>query len=156
MCEVTAFMNMSAEARRSPAVQVAIEQLRYWVPTIKDVARVYEGKDEENWLLSIEPHVITACPVALALKGDGRFDIAIANQTYDDRRLATLDHLVVLLERIAQGQVIQRHWTSKATGVRRGIETLVLMDAGSVWRDGIEPDGGSERRDRHFLPYRRV
>lgn len=148
-------MNKPSEGSRAPSVEATIEQLRYWVPTISDVARTLEARDGPSWFLSIEPHLAAACPVAIALKQSGLFDISIAGETYDDRTLASLDQLVLLLERITDGHVIQRKWISAATGAAQGVETIVLLTQGVVWREGQEPDGGSERRDRHFLPYRR-
>lgn len=149
-------MTITSEGFHPSLVQATIEEIRYWVPTIKDVARVFEGSDDESWLLSIEPEIGAACPVAIALKENGRFDISIAGETYDDRVLATLDQLVLMLERIADGHVIQRRWVSSATGAHQGIETLVTLGAGLVWRGGSEADARLERHDRHFLPYRRV
>lgn len=144
-------------AYASTPVSATIEQLRYWVPTIKDVARVIESEGAGgSWTLSIVPTVATACPVAITLQQSGRFDIHIAGETYTDRELSSLDQIVALLERIADGRVVQRRWVSRATGVETGIETMVPLGAGLVWRNGLEPDGGSERRDRHFLPYRRI
>lgn len=149
-------MTLEPQGFHPSAVQAAIEQLRYWVPTIKDVARVFEGRDEESFLLSIEPKVAAACPVAIAIRDNGRFDIAIAGETYEDRILSTLDQIVLLLERIADGHVIQRRWISLATGVPQSVETIVALGSGDVWREGRAPDGGAERQDRHFLPYRRM
>ena len=148
-------MNMTPEGPRTASVEVTIEQIRYWVPTIADVASTVEARDGQSWLLSIEPHLPAACPVAIALRQDGRFDISLAGETYEDRALQSLEHLVLLLERIADGDVVQRRWVSAATGVPQGIETFVGLEAGLLWRNGPEPDGGVERRDRHFLPYRR-
>jgi hypothetical protein len=149
-------MTSEPDAFHPSSVQATIEQLRYWVPTIKDVARVFEGKDEQSFLLSIEPNVAAACPVAIAIKGNGRFDIAIAGETYEDRILASLDQFVLLLERIADGHVVQRRWASTVTGVPQGIETIVTLGPDLLGRVGPTPNGGAERRDRHFLPYRRV
>jgi hypothetical protein len=144
-------------AYASTPVSATIEQLRYWVPTIKDVARVIESDGPgDGWTLSIVPAVVTACPVAITLQQSGRFDILIAGETYTDCALGSLDQIVALLERIADGHVVQRRWVSRATGVETGVETMVPLGAGLVWRNGPEPDGGSERRDRHFLPYRRI
>ena len=148
-------MNTTPEGLHAPSVEATIEQLRYWVPTITDVARALEARDDASWFLSIEPHLEAACPVAIALKQTGRFDISVAGETYDDRALASLGQLVLLLERITDGQVIQRRWVSSATGADQGIETIVRLGQGAVWRGGREPDGGAEHRDRHFLPYRR-
>jgi hypothetical protein len=75
-------MTLMPESFHPSLVHATIEEIRYWVPTIKDVARVFEGNDDDSWLLSIEPTVVTACPVAIALKDNGRFDISIAGETY--------------------------------------------------------------------------
>lgn len=149
-------MTTKPQAFHPSAVQAAIEQIRYWVPTIKDVANVFEGKDDVAWLLSIEPKVSAACPVAIAVKPDGRFDISIAGETYENRVPATLDQIVQLLERICEGRVVQRQWMSTATGAARSTETLVTLASG-LWQAGATPDEEiCERRDRHFLPYRRI
>jgi hypothetical protein len=148
-------MSTPPEGFRGPSVEATIEQIRYWVPTISDVAHTVEAREGESWLLSLEPHQPTACPVAIALRQSGRFDISLAGETYEDRALETLDQLVLLLERIADGNVIQRTWVSTVTGEPQGIETHVRIGAGLIWRNGTAPDGGAECRDRHFLPYRR-
>lgn len=148
-------MHTTPEGHRSPSVEATIEQLRYWAPTIADVARVVEHAEGQNWVLSIEPSVAAACPVTITLKDTGRFDIVIAGKAYADCALGTLDQLVELLERIVEGHVIQRQWVSAATGVLLGIETVVQLDPELVWREEPEPGGMAERRDRHFLPYRR-
>jgi hypothetical protein len=149
-------MTLSAEGFRPPPVQATIEQLRYWVPSIKDVAQVVESGHEGHWTLAISPQVSAACPVAITLKDTGCFDLVVAGEAYPDRRLGTLDQLVTLLERIIEGAVVQRRWVSASTGVHRGVETIVALGPDLVWRGGPEPDGGSERHDRHFLPYRRT
>jgi len=143
------------EGFRGPSVEATIEQIRYWVPTITDVARTVEARESESWLLSIEPHLAAACPVAIALRQTGRFDISIAGETYEDRSFQRLDQLVQLLERIADGHVIQRRWVSAMTGAYRGVETLVVMGPDDLWRGGEAFDVNAEHHDRHFLPYRR-
>lgn len=149
-------MNTLPEGHRPSAVEATIEQLRYWVPTITDVARVAERAGSgDGWTLSIEPRVAAACPVTITLKETGRFDLVVAGERYADCALGALDQIVHLLERITDGQVIQRRWVSMATGADQGVETLVRLGSGLVWRDGAEPDGGAEHHDRHFLPYRR-
>lgn len=140
-------------------VEATIEQIRYWVPTISDVAHVVwlgDGHAGCGVMLSIVPRIEAACPVAITLKETGRFDIVIAGARYTDCALGALDQVVHLLERITEGHVVQRRWVSAATGTAQGVETMVMLGTGIVWRDGPEPDGGGERHDRHFLPYRRV
>jgi hypothetical protein len=146
---------MTADGLRGPSVEATIEQIRYWVPTVADVARVVEAREGDSWLLSLEPNLPSACPVAVALRQSGRFDISIAGETYEDRVLESLEHLVLLLERISDGHVIQRRWVSAATGQPHSIETLVIMGPDLLWREGLEADADAERHDRHFLPYRR-
>lgn len=146
---------MTADGLRGPSVEATIEQIRYWVPTVADVARVVEAREGDSWLLSLEPNLSSACPVAVALRQSGRFDISIAGETYEDRVLESLEHLVLLLERISDGHVIQRRWVSAATGQPHSIETLVIMGPDRLWREGQEADASAERHDRHFLPYRR-
>lgn len=138
-------------------VSATIEQLRYWVPTIKDVARVSErGETGDGWTLSIVPTASSACPVLITLKDTGRFDISIAGETYGDRALGALDQIVALLELIADGKVVQRRWLSTVTGATVGIETMIPLGNGLTWSNGPAPGGVSEWRDRHFLPYRRT
>jgi hypothetical protein len=149
-------MTTTSQGYSSSSVQVTIEQLRYWVPTISDVARVAEDSEGDGWKLSLEPRVAAACPVAITLHDTGRFDLVIGGETYVDRALDRLDQIVQFLERVTDGNVIQRHWVSAATGVPQGIQTIVKLGPGVVWRDGMEPDGGFEHHDRHFLPYRRI
>lgn len=149
-------MNATPETfRPAPAVEATIEQIRYWVPTIKDVAQVYEGADGGSWLLSIEPSLMSACPVALDIKSDGDFDIAIAGETYEQRHISQLAQFVRLLERISEGFIIQRRWYSAVTGAHHGVETIVTLEPGLHWRGGAEADVSRSFRDRHFLPYRR-
>jgi hypothetical protein len=148
-------MSTTPEGFRGPSVEATIEQIRYWVPTISDVARILEAREDESWLLLLDPHLATACPVAIALRQDGRFDISLAGETYEDRALKSLDQLVALLERIVDGDVIRRSWCSTATGAPQGVETHVRLGAGVVFRNGPIPADGAACCDRHFLPYRR-
>jgi hypothetical protein len=149
-------MNTTSEGYSSASVQVTIEQLRYWVPTISDVARVSESAAGEGWTLSLKPRVEQACPVAITLRDTGRFDLVIGGQSYADCALGALDQIVLFLEKVTDGQVIQRHWVSAATGAPKCVQTIVTLGPGRLWHKGREPDGGSVHRDRHFLPYRRT
>ena len=108
-------MSSTPQGIRGPSVEATIEQIRYWVPTVADVARAVEARESDSWLLSIEPHLATACPVAVVLRQDGQFDISIAGETYEDCTLESLDRLVIMLERITDGHVVQRRWISAAT-----------------------------------------
>lgn len=139
------------------SVQATIAQLRYWLPTIADVAHITEGASGEGWQFAIRPRTDGGCPVAVAVSETGQLDFTIAGETYEGRTLDTLDQLLPLVERITEGHVVQRRWTSRATGGFRGIETIVVLGPGRVWRDGMTaPEAGAESHDHHFLPYRRI
>lgn len=139
------------------SVQATLAQLRYWVPTIADVAYVVEIEEGEGRRFAITPRTEGGCPVAVTLAETGRLDLTIAGETYTDRALETLDQLLPLIERITEGHVVQRRWASRATGAAQGIETIVALGPGRVWRDGfMAPGSDAFSQDHHFLPYRRI
>ena len=84
-------------------------------------------------------------------------------RSYESRPIESFDWFLPFADAIADGQVVQRHWISRLTGLERSVETLVTMAGGSIWRDGrgASPrmptleDDGTELRERRFLPYRR-
>ena len=63
----------------------------------------------------------------------------------------------------SEGNVVQRHWISRLTGLERSVETVVTLAGGGIWREvrGMSAsmptldDDGTELRERRFLPYRR-
>ena len=139
------------------SLQATIEQLRYWMPTVADVAHIWESEGGGAWCFSLKPRAKGACPVSVMLGESGHFDLTIAGKTYEHCVLNQLDHLLPLIERITDGHVLQRHWASRATGVSLGVETIVSLGPGRVWRAGaIAPDGDAVSSDRHFVPYRRI
>jgi hypothetical protein len=144
-------------------LQATVESLRYWVPTIADVARVAERERPDAWTFIIGPNIASACPVDVTLHSGQQFDLVIAGEAYEGRTAASFDLILPLLEAVTEGRVVQRHWVSLATGAPRAIETIVTLGDGSIWRDGrtieavagVIPREATERHDRHFLPYRR-
>lgn len=135
-------------------LQGTIEGLRYWVPSIADVAHIAEESGTGYWHLQVAPRSPGGCPFELLLRHNRRFDAVMAGQSYEERPVATLSLFLPLAQSIIDGRVIQRRWISTQTGALRAIETLVLLPDGASWRDG-QTDEVSESRDRHFLPYRR-
>lgn len=139
------------------SVQATVTQLRYWLPTIADVAHVSEAEQGASWQFSITPRIDGACPVAITLHETGSLDFVIAGETYEGRTLKLLDQLLPMVERITEGHVVQRRWTSPATGRLCGIETVVSLAPGQVWNAGMTTAAGDlESHDHHFLPYRRI
>jgi hypothetical protein len=136
-------------------LHATIEGLRYWVPSIADLAHISQSETPDGWTLNVKPKVGGACPFELRLRRDGAYDIALAGQAYPARAVESLTMFEPLINSIIDGRVVQRHWISSQTGAARAIETLITLPNGRVWRDGDIAPAGCETRDRHFLPYRR-
>jgi len=144
-------------------LQTTITVLRYWAPSIADAARVEEAESGNFWKIAVVPHFSKACPFELILHFDQRYDIAIAEETYESLPIETFDLFLPFVEAIAEGSVVQRHWISRLTGLERSVETLVTLASGGIWREarGVAQgmpsleDDGTELRERRFLPYRR-
>jgi hypothetical protein len=145
-------------------LQTTITALRYWAPSVADAARLEETETSDYWKIIVTPTVASACPFELILHADQRYDIAIADQTYESRPIESFDWFVPLASAIADGRVVRRQWISRLTGLERSVETLVTLPNGGIWREGrgeapprtptIEDDV-TELRERRFLPYRR-
>jgi hypothetical protein len=144
-------------------LQLTITALRYWAPSVADAARLEETETGDYWKIIVTPTVASACPFELILHAEQRYDLAIADESYESRQIESFDWFLPFADAIADGQVVQRHWISRLTGLERSVETLVTMAGGSIWRDGrgASPrmptleDDGTELRERRFLPYRR-
>ncbi|MGQ0671994.1 MAG: hypothetical protein ACT4N2_03825 [Hyphomicrobium sp.] len=144
-------------------LQTTIASLRYWIPSVADAARVEETETADYWKMSVIPTVTGACPFELLLRADRKFDIIIAGETFEDEAMTSLNEFLAIADAIAQGRIIQRSWISSATGVTSVIETIVSLDGERTWRRqrNIRPLAehsdpfGNEKRDRHFLCYRR-
>jgi hypothetical protein len=137
-------------------LQGTIEGLRYWVPSIIDVAHVAEESGIGYWHLQVAPRSPGACPFEILLRDSCVFDAVLAGEAYEGRPVVALSVFLPLVEAIIGGRVIQRRWYSTQTGAQRSVETIVNLADGSIWRDGQSAaDGSSESHDRHFLPYRR-
>jgi hypothetical protein len=144
-------------------LQATITALRYWAPSIADAARLEETEAGDYWKLIVTPMVPSACPFELILHADQRYDIAIADETYESRPIDSFDWFLPFAEAIAEGNVVQRHWISRLTGLERSVETLVTLPNGGIWCEGrganhrmpTLDDDGTELRERRFLPYRR-
>jgi hypothetical protein len=144
-------------------LQSTITALRYWAPSVADAARLEETETSDYWKIIVTPAVASACPFELILHADQRYDLAIADETYESRPIESFDWFVPFATAIAEGSVVQRHWVSRLTGLERSVETLVTMSTGGIWCEGrgtaqrmpTLEDDGTELRERRFLPYRR-
>jgi hypothetical protein len=144
-------------------LQSTITALCYWAPSIADAAHVEEAETGTYWKINVAPTLAQACAFQLILHFDQRYDLAIGEETYESLPLGSLEIFVPFVEAIADGDVVQRRWISRLTGLERSVETLVTMGGGGIWREARgEPhlmpsleDDGTELRERRFLPYRR-
>jgi hypothetical protein len=145
-------------------LESTITALRYWAPSVADAARLDEKETGDYWRLKVMPRVASACPFDLILHMDQRYDIVIAGENYESRPIETFEWFVPFADAVAEGNIVQRRWISRFTGMERAIETVVTLPGGSIWREengngqgGPVPmsDDGAEVRERRFLPYRR-
>lgn len=144
-------------------VQEAIAALRYWVPSIADVAHVEESENADGWRLRLRPQLPGTSPFELVLRSDQTFDLKIAGEHYEGQTVPSLDILVPLAEAISAAHVIQRCSFTLATGALCLVETVVRLGNGSVWTGSrrippiadVTPPDGIECKELCFLPYRR-
>ena len=144
-------------------LQSTITALRYWAPSIADAAHIEEAETGNYWKFVVAPAQAQACVFELILHFDQRYDLAIGEESYESLPIESFDICVPFVEAIADGNVVQRRWISRLTGLERSVETLVAMGGGGIWREARgEPhlmpsleDDGTELRERRFLPYRR-
>jgi hypothetical protein len=145
-------------------LQSTITGLRYWAPSVADAARLEETETGDYWRIIVAPLVASACPFELILHADQRYDVSVADETYENRPIESFEWLVPFANAIADGDVVQRRWVSRLTGIERAVETLVMLGNAGIWREGrgamphrmpTLDDDGTELRERRFLPYRR-
>lgn len=144
-------------------LQSTITVLQYWAPSIAEAAHIEETETGNFWKINVEPSLASACPFELIFHFDQRYDLAIADETYENLQIESFDIFLPFVEAIAAGNVVQRRWISRLTGLERSVETIVELTGGRVWREArgeahgtpsLEDDG-TELRERRFLPYLR-
>jgi hypothetical protein len=145
-------------------LQTTITALRYWAPAIADSARVEESETGSFWKTTVAPFTPNACPFELILHFDQHYDVALDDETYEGLPIEGFDMFLPFVEAVADGQIVQRHWVSRFTGLERSVETVVTLANGGIWREtrgaartNAPPaaDDGNELIERRFLPYRR-
>jgi hypothetical protein len=144
-------------------LETTITALRYWAPSIADTARLEQTETSDYWKIIVTPAVTSACPFGLILHTDQRYDVVIFDETYEGRPIETFEWFVPFAEAVSEGNVVQRRWISRLTGLERSVETVVTLAGGGIWREvrggsvrtPTLDDDGTELRERRFLPYRR-
>ena len=144
-------------------LQTTTAGLKQIIASLSDVAEIVVAQSPEHARFSLIPHAIGACPVEILLRADQYYDIALASEFYEDCRIENLGLFEQLIQAVANGDVIQRHYISAATGAERAVESIVTLPGGTVWHkghvhsrlSGALADGRAVYNDRRFLPYRR-
>lgn len=146
-------------------LEATAADLALWAESVHDAADVVVSDGPGFWRLAVTPHVAGACPFELLLRADQKMDMTVAGETYEDRPVPPLDRLPVFVRAIEEGRVVERHWQSLDTGTPAVVETIVSPATGEAWRDehllvserpATAPAPRLCKRDRHFLPYRRL
>ncbi len=101
-----------------------VEALRRWGGALGDCARVEEESAARYWRIAVRPLAAGACPLELILHHRQRCDLAIGDESYEDRAVDEFDLLLPLAEAITAGRVLTRQKTSADTGAALAIETL--------------------------------
>jgi hypothetical protein len=137
-----------------------IAGLRQWSSALGDCVRVEDEVAARYWRLAVRPLAVGACPLELILHHRQRCDLAIGDESYEDRPVDEFDLLLPLAEAVAAGRVLTRHKTSANTGTALAVETRIKLASGDIWQADrrLRPrtiPGPTILEDRWFLPYRR-
>jgi hypothetical protein len=156
-------MAMDSDVEYRSEIERTVATLEAWSRDYSDVAVIFTSMQDSNWQITCEPHASGACPFTLLLRGDRRFDLKIAGESYDDKPIDRLDFFVMLIRAIAAGHVERVDVISALTGAVDAIETRVTLEDGWAWigerRTGLRgarrTDTTQELRSHRFLAYRR-
>jgi hypothetical protein len=144
-------------------LQETISALEEWAQQMGPAAQVERSTDETNWRLRLLPPVRNACACELILRRDQRFDITIGEESYQGLPIASPSLFLPLLQAVAAGDVVTRHWVSSTTGLEYSVETVVSLPDGSTWRgerrnplapEPFEPN--LECEAHYYVPYFRT
>lgn len=135
-----------------------------WSGFVRDVADVSYADDADSWSFGLQPHIATACPVALVIGRTSQFhSLTLGRESYSDLPVDTFDLFLALLEAVVAGRVIERHHLARAKGFPVAVEMRVGPGPTPLFTRRrllaslprhTEPSEWTEIRDRHFLPYR--
>lgn len=114
-------------------LEAAIAGLRYWIPTVADVARATESEGPGYWKLSVVPDTDEACPFELVLRHDQKHDLVIGSETFEDLPTPNLEAFAPLAQAISDGRVVRCCWRSAMTDIESAVETIVTLADGREW-----------------------
>ena len=135
-------------------LEAAMARLSHVAVTDHETARDF-------WRGRIDPHAANACPFEVILYRAQTFDMTVGPETYEARKIDSLDVFVPILEALSHGRIITRRWSSAVSGAPVRVETLVTLPGDVIWQDhrqiaAFAADAQIERRDCHFVAYERA
>ena len=140
----------------------AIAELQDWGTRFKDAGRIETRDGSGFWRMVARPATPGTCPMTLVLRADQKFDIALAEERFEDQQVEDFGLFSALAEAVALGHVEQLISQCAVTGMGRDIETRVLLADGRVWsrRRALSKASPTQAADvtvrtTRFLPYRR-
>ncbi|MDX2259745.1 MAG: hypothetical protein NW205_12635 [Hyphomicrobiaceae bacterium] len=151
---------LSDDAYRSQRA-ATITALRYWLPTIADVAGIEEEEGPGFWRVAVTPLTPGACPFEFMLHETKRYALAVGGRVFEDEPVTSLESFPHLLAAIADGRIDVEHETSALTGATVAMTTAIRPHDRPVWlRREImtataDAPGETVTRTRRYLPYRR-
>lgn len=133
-----------------------------WSGFVRDWAVVTYADEPASFSFAMQPLLPACCPIALVLfRATQTFSLTLGQESYESLPVPSVDLFPKLVEAVAGGNVVERHYLARATGLPVAIE----MRAGPADRPlvaetrwfGASPGSREavEWRDRHFLPYSR-
>lgn len=145
-------------------LEATVASLSYWVPTIKNAARIATSDDATAWCMQVSPHLRPACPLEIKIRSDQKFDIKIGGETFTGLPLDSFEIFLPIAEAVAEGRVVRRAWLTPSTGAEHTVETIVVLPGGKTWRAErvnepiarLLPREDCISEDRTFPPYHRV
>jgi hypothetical protein len=104
-----------------------------WLPTVAADTSVDREKTDRYWRVRLTPHEAGACPVELMLSRAQTFDCDLGQESVAEQPIADLGLFLPLLKSVTEGRVLQRTWTSLATGSEIMREQIVLLGSDQTW-----------------------
>lgn len=137
---------------------VLINKLTSWAEAQREAGAVDIRSGNGFWSVSTRPATQGACPIALVLRSDQKFDLAIGPERIEDRQINDFGFFPKLVKAVSEGLVERKVHTCALTGAKLSHELRVLLGGGEVWSEGQRSSSPvlGERvleETRRYLPY---
>ena len=116
-------------------LQSTITALRYWAPSVADTARLEETETSDYWKIIVAPAVASACPFELTCTLISATTSPSRTRPTKAGRSKRSTGSCRSPRPSLRGNVVQRRWISRLTGLERSVETVVTLAGGGIWRE---------------------